>query len=76
MKQMKSEKAMIEKCKLEAANQSIKLKEDKIRALHQLKNLSIVDKSDKLKARKLAERIAGDIDLTEVFKDVEKVKKD
>jgi hypothetical protein len=73
---MKSEKAMIEKCKLEAANQSIKLKEQKIRALQQLKNLSIVDKSDKLKAKKLAERIAGDVDLTDVFKEAEKEKKD
>jgi hypothetical protein len=45
-------------------------------ALMKLKDVSIMDKNEKVKAKKLAQRLAGDVDLEDVFKEEVKKKDD
>ena len=64
---------MVEKCKREAANQQMKNKEEKMRAIGKLKGLSVM--GEKGRVRRLAQEIVGEgVDLEEVFRDTEKKK--
>eukprot|EP00347_Sterkiella_histriomuscorum_P022964 403336468 len=76
IQQMKLEKAMIDKCKVEQQNHALKNKESRMQAILKLKDFSIVtgDKKQKMKAKKLAEQLAKDIDFEEVFKEEPKKK--
>lgn len=63
---------MVEKCKLQAQSFAIKTKEDKNQFIQRFKAYSVTDKTQKKKALKIAQQMAGDIDLTEVFEDKSK----
>ena len=76
IEQQKLERAMIEKCKVEVSAQQLKNKELKMKAILKLKDLSIMNRSERLKNLKLAKQLAGDVDLEEVFKLPEKKKAD
>ena len=53
----------------------MKNKEQKIQAILKLKALSVIDKNEKIKAKQLAQKLAGEIDLEEIFKDEPKEEK-
>ena len=48
-----------------------------MKAIMRLKGLSVLDKSEKNRTKKIARQLCGeDVDLEDVFKDAEKEKKD
>lgn len=73
---LKNEKAMIDKCKLEVKNQHMLNKDKKIKAIIKLQGHSILDKNEKQKTLQMAQKLASEVDLTEVFKEIEKKKKE
>lgn len=73
IKAQRTEKEMLEKCKFEVQNQALKNKEFKMNAIMQLKGLSVLDKTEKLKTKELAKKLVGEIDIEDIFKDDKKV---
>jgi hypothetical protein len=67
---------MIEKCKLEVQTQSMKNKEFKLQSIFKLKGLSVLNKTEKGKTKKLAQQLLGQVSLEHIFKDREGEKKD
>eukprot|EP00347_Sterkiella_histriomuscorum_P020705 403336794 len=65
----KIERQMLEKCKLQTQTQAIRSKEDKQQFIQRLKAYSVTDQTQKKKAQKMAQKLAGDVDLTDVFQD-------
>ena len=70
------EKYLVDKCKIESQNNAHKIKEDRVQAILKLKDFDILtpDKKRRQKAREIAEKLAKDIDLEEVFKEIPKKK--
>mmetsp|Transcript_6958 Transcript_6958/g.5214 ORF Transcript_6958/g.5214 Transcript_6958/m.5214 type:complete len:87 (+) Transcript_6958:356-616(+) len=70
IKVLQKEKEVIQKCKLEAQNEAMREKEQKLKAVLKLQSLSIItpNEKEKKKAEKMAHKFANQLDLTEVFK--------
>ncbi len=60
---------MLDRCKTEGKNQALKDKEMKLHVIQLLKGKDLIGKEEKQKTKLLAEKMLGDVDLTEVFKD-------
>lgn len=45
----------------------MKNKEEKFKAIFKFKNMSILDKNEKKKLRKIAEKLVTDVDLSDIF---------
>lgn len=66
---------MVEKCKLEVQTHALKNKEFKMQSIFKLKGLSVLDKQEKNKTKKIAQQLIGEVDIEHIFKDPDADKK-